>query len=148
MRGYLNTQVVDQRNDPGYRPGVKPTKKTSKSTPKRTVAKASKPPLSDAALALVARRFKALSDPSRLALLQQLMAGERSVGDLARAVAMTHANVSRHLTLLTTEGLLARRKDGLFVHYSIADPCVEQLCELVCTSLTKRFDGARGALPD
>lgn len=130
---------------------MKPTKKPPKSTPTRPATKASKtakPPLSDAALALVARRFKALSDPSRLALLQQLMAGERSVGDLAQAVAMTHANVSRHLTLLTAEGLLARRKDGLFVHYSIADPCVEQLCELVCTSLAKRFDGARDMLPD
>ncbi|MBL8767144.1 MAG: winged helix-turn-helix transcriptional regulator [Planctomycetes bacterium] len=104
--------------------------------------------MSDAALALVARRFKALSDPSRLALLQRLMSGECSVGDLAQSLSMTHANVSRHLTLLTAEGLLARRKDGLFVHYSIADPCVEKLCELVCTSLAKRFDGARDALPD
>ncbi len=118
---------------------------------KKPSPKPSKPPkapLSDAALALVARRFKALSDPSRLALLQRLMAGESSVGELAAAVAMTHANVSRHLTLLTAEGLLARRKDGLFVHYSIADPCVEKLCELVCASLAKRFDGARDALPD
>lgn len=122
-------------------------KSVSKSPPTKS-AKGSKPALSDAALALVARRFKALSDPSRLALLQQLMAGERSVGELAQAVGMTQANVSRHLTLLTTEGLLARRKDGLFVHYSIADPCVEQLCELVCASLAKRFDGARDALPD
>lgn len=119
-----------------------PKKPTSKP------AKAAKPPLSDAALALVARRFKALSDPSRLALLQRLMSGECSVGDLAQSLSMTHANVSRHLTLLTAEGLLARRKDGLFVHYSIADPCVEKLCELVCTSLAKRFDGARDALPD
>jgi DNA-binding transcriptional ArsR family regulator len=86
-------------------------------------------------LALVAERFKVLAEPARLQLLQALMQGERSVGELADVTGLTQANVSKHLQLLLAQGLVARRKDGLFVHYQIADESVFKLCELVCTRL-------------
>ena len=94
-------------------------------------------PLNDAALEIVAHRFALLAEPMRLRLLQALFAGEKSVGELVEATAGTQANVSRHLQALTRAHLLARRKDGAQVFYSIADPTIYKLCELVCGSLKK-----------
>jgi DNA-binding transcriptional ArsR family regulator len=103
--------------------------------------------LSPQALELVAQRFRALSDPSRLALLQALMEGERTVGELCAVCPCSQANVSRHLALLFEEGILSRRKEGQHVHYSIADATIQRLCELVCGSLSRRLDDLRDEFP-
>jgi DNA-binding transcriptional ArsR family regulator len=47
----------------------------------------------------------------------------------------SQANVSRHLSLLYQEGLLARRKEGTTVYYSIGDASVEDLCKIVCARI-------------
>jgi ArsR family transcriptional regulator len=91
--------------------------------------------LSDTALNLVARRFKALSEPIRLQLVMAVMAGEKSVGELVELSGAHQANVSRHLHTLADAGLLKRRKEGLHVFYSIADSTIFDLCELVCGSV-------------
>jgi DNA-binding transcriptional ArsR family regulator len=96
-------------------------------------------PLSTEALQLVAARFKVLSDPMRLRILQALEAGETSVSALTEAVESTQPNVSKHLKLMQDAGLLARRQEGNTVYYSIADPTVFDLCEVVCSSLQERF---------
>lgn len=91
------------------------------------------------ALQLVAARFKVLSDPMRLRILQNLEAGETSVTALTEAVESTQPNVSKHLKLMQDAGLLARRQEGNTVYYSISDPTVFELCEVVCSSLQERF---------
>ena len=84
----------------------------------------------------VAQRFKVLSDPHRLQLLNQLMAnGEMCVMDLMEATHQRQANVSKHLTSMAREGILQRRKQGLNVYYSISDPSIHGLCLLVCGRL-------------
>jgi len=93
----------------------------------------------EAALPLVAARFKVLSDPMRLRILQLLEDGETSVTALAEAVQSTQPNVSKHLKILQDAGMLARRQEGNAVFYSIADESVFQLCEVVCSSLQERF---------
>lgn len=98
-----------------------------------------KPPLSDEALDLVARRFAVLSEPMRLRLIQALFAGEKNVNTLVEEVGGTQANVSRHLGTLTQAHILSRRKEGLQVYYAICDPSIHKLCELVCGSLEKQF---------
>jgi DNA-binding transcriptional ArsR family regulator len=100
-------------------------------------AMARKVPLSEGALELVAHRFAVLSEPMRLRLIQALFEGERSVGDLVAATGGTQGNVSRHLQTLTQAHVLTRRREGLQVFYSIADPSIFRLCELVCGSLEK-----------
>lgn len=92
------------------------------------------------ALDKVAAYFQALAEPSRLALLNELRNGERNVGELAQATGFTVANVSRHLALLASHGLVARDSRGTSVYYRIADPAVYQLCDLVCGSLARRFE--------
>lgn len=95
--------------------------------------------LSDEALGLVARRFAILSEPMRLRLLHSLIDGEKSVNTLVEATGGTQANVSRHLQTLADAGLVRRRKEGLQVFYSVADPSIFELCELVCGSLEKQL---------
>jgi ArsR family transcriptional regulator len=96
--------------------------------------------MTDEALALVARRFAVLAEPTRLRLLHLLFAGEKNVNALVELTGGTQANVSRHLQTLTQAHLLTRRKEGLQVFYAIADPTIFQLCELVCGSLEKQLN--------
>lgn len=102
--------------------------------------KPSRPIPSPEALELVAARFKMLAEPMRLRLLHALHDGELSVTQLVEATAATQANVSKHLGLMVDAGLLRRRKDGLNVFYSITDPIVFELCDLVCSRLQAEFD--------
>jgi len=97
------------------------------------------------ALAQVAGYFQALSEPTRLALLNLLRGGERNVGDLAQLSGFTAANVSRHLALLTQHGLVTRDSRGTSVYYRIADESVYALCDLVCGSVARQLEAqARG----
>lgn len=96
-------------------------------------------PLSKGALELVARRFAVLSEPMRLRLIHALFDGEMNVNALVEVTGGTQTNVSRHLQTLTHANILARRKEGLQVFYTIADPSIVKLCELVCGSLEKQF---------
>jgi len=100
------------------------------------------PKLSDAAIELIAARFHALSEPTRLKLLMALEDGEKNVTELVNMTGATQTNVSRQLGVLTTAGLLSRRKRGLSVLYRIADPGIFDLCGHVCKSLQKRITQA------
>lgn len=102
--------------------------------------------LPDEMVESVARRFRLLGEPARLRLLQLLEAKEHSVNELAEKLQGNQANVSRHLTALYEGGLLNRRPDGTSVYYSIADPLVGQLCELVCNSTEEKMRRELNAL--
>src|SRR5436190_20092789 len=72
----------------------------------------------------LARIGKALSSPHRLELLELLAQGERTVEALANESSLSIANASQHLQGLKAAGLVESRKQGLFVHYRLADPSV------------------------
>jgi ArsR family transcriptional regulator len=105
-----------------------------------------KPALSRDALDLVAQRFRALGDPTRLALLQALFEKERTVQELCGLTGTTQANASKHLALLLERGLVARRRDGSFTRYRIADTTLVELCRLVCDSLAERHETVHASL--
>ncbi|MEQ1840907.1 MAG: metalloregulator ArsR/SmtB family transcription factor [Verrucomicrobiales bacterium] len=96
--------------------------------------------LSDAALELIATRFRALSEPMRLRLLNLLMQGEHSVGQLVEATGSSQANVSKHLTLLREAGMVGTRKEGITSICFIADPIVNELCEMMCSRLREEME--------
>ena len=96
--------------------------------------------LPDEALAQVAAYFQALSEPTRLQILNLLRQQERSVGELAELCGYSSANISRHLALLTQRGLVARESRGNSAIYSIADKSVYALCDLVCGSIALQFE--------
>jgi DNA-binding transcriptional ArsR family regulator len=101
-------------------------------------------PLPDELVELVAQRFRVLSEPTRIKLLDRLREGEASVLELTSAIGTTEQNVSKHLGVLRRAGIVGRRKEGNFSFYSIADDGVFRLCEDVCGSLQKQFDALRG----
>jgi DNA-binding transcriptional ArsR family regulator len=102
--------------------------------------------LSDAALQMIADRFKVLAEPMRLRILHALWDGEITVGEIIAATGGLQANVSKHLGILQQAGLVSRRKDGLNVYYRICDETVFELCEVVCASLHDRLATQIGEL--
>jgi len=64
--------------------------------------------------------LKALSNRHRLLIICQLIDGERSVGELAAVLSLRDSTVSQHLALLRKDGLVAARRDGQTIYYSIA----------------------------
>jgi len=95
--------------------------------------------LSPELLAGIADRFKALAEPTRLQLLQCLRAGDATVSDLVERTGLTQANVSKHLQLLLGLGFVARRKEGLYAIYTLADQDVFRLCDLMCGRMEREL---------
>jgi DNA-binding transcriptional ArsR family regulator len=95
---------------------------------------------------VIAERFKAFAEPSRLQILHALRDGERTVSDLVEQTGMGQANVSKHLQQLMSCGLVARRKEGLYAHYSLADRDVLKLCDLMCGRLERETKARKKAL--
>jgi ArsR family transcriptional regulator len=83
----------------------------------------------------VAERFKALGEPARLRILNALREGEAAVGELVETTGLNQANLSKHLQLLHGLGFVQRRKEGLYVYYSLADKGIFQLCDIMCGRL-------------
>jgi DNA-binding transcriptional ArsR family regulator len=88
--------------------------------------------LAPALIPVVAARFKALSDPGRLAILAALQDGERSVSELVEATGRSQPNVSQQLAGLARAGFVACRREGTFAYYRSADPYVARICRAVC----------------
>jgi ArsR family transcriptional regulator len=103
--------------------------------------------LSDEALELVAARFRLLGDATRLRLLRELLQGECPVLELAERVGLPQPTVSKHLSLLRSEGIVARRQQRLQAFYSVKDTSVAALCDIVCLGLAKRLTSHLAALP-
>lgn len=87
--------------------------------------------LTDADLEKVAGQFRLLGEPMRLKILQALCAKPLTVGEIVDATGATQSNISRHLSLLKSAGIIEREKDGLFVYYAMSNPLTLKLCELV-----------------
>ena len=92
---------------------------------------------------MIAERFRVLSEPTRIKLLDRLRGGESSVAQLTQLIGTTQQNVSKHLALLQRAGLVARRRQGNFAYYRIADESVHALCDAVCSSLQERAESLR-----
>jgi DNA-binding transcriptional ArsR family regulator len=100
-------------------------------------------PLTQAQLALIAGRFKALGEPSRLQILQSLRLGERTVSEILEATGLGQANVSKHLQVLHSAGFVERRKDGVNTWYRLADQDVLRLCEIMCGRMERETAARR-----
>ncbi len=100
-------------------------------------------PLTPTQLHLIADRFKALAEPSRLEILNALRDRERTVSELLGATGLGQANASKHLQVLHAAGFVERRKEGVNIRYRLADPAVLRLCELMCGRLEKEAAAAR-----
>jgi rhodanese-related sulfurtransferase/DNA-binding transcriptional ArsR family regulator len=75
----------------------------------------------------LARLGKSLASPHRVEFLELLAQSERTVESLADETGLSLQNASQHLKVLRGAGLVESRKEGLYVHYRLADPEVFQL---------------------
>ena len=84
--------------------------------------------------------LKALANRHRLLIICQLIDAERSVGQLAEFLGIRDSTVSQHLALLRKERLVAARRDGQTIWYSIssgpARELVETLYRVYCAPIT------------
>jgi DNA-binding transcriptional ArsR family regulator len=94
-------------------------------------------------LELVAGHFRALAEPTRLAILHALADGERTVSELVEATGLGQGNLSKHLQQLHLGGFVCRRREGLFVYYNLADKDVLALCEIMCNRIEQGIDTSK-----
>lgn len=78
-------------------------------------------------LALKAKLFRGFSDPSRLAILESLRDGPRTVSELVDATGLSQSNASNHLSCLLDCGLVTRQPRGRFADYRLRDSRVHAL---------------------
>jgi DNA-binding transcriptional ArsR family regulator len=95
-------------------------------------------PLPDPLVELIAQRFRLLSEPTRIKLLDALRDGPATVTELQVATGASQQNISKHLGMLVDSGMVRRVKDGNRAYFSIADRSLLELCEQVCGSLRRQ----------
>lgn len=80
---------------------------------------------------LHAHLCKALAHPTRLLIIDELRDGPRSVGDLVEELGLRQSNLSQHLGILRSQGLVISRRDGQAVYYRLRDARVTQAFDLL-----------------
>lgn len=84
----------------------------------------------------VAGVFRALADPTRRQILQDLRAGELTAGEIAARFPISGPSISRHLGVLKGAGLVLERRDGNRIHYRLVEErlalCVGEFLSAVC----------------
>jgi ArsR family transcriptional regulator len=75
--------------------------------------------------------FQALAHPTRIAILEQLRDGELSAGVIIERLGMEQANVSQHLAVLRSKQIVVNRKVGNQVFYSVRDPLIIEVLNLM-----------------
>ena len=74
---------------------------------------------------------RALADPKRLCVLESLAEGELSVSELSTRVGCPIPNMSQHLAVLRSAGLVATRREGSTIYYRLSDPRVLEAYQLL-----------------
>jgi DNA-binding transcriptional ArsR family regulator len=92
--------------------------------------------------------FQALAHPTRIAILELLAAGELSAGVLIEKLGMEQANVSQHLAVLRAKQLVSNRKAGNQVFYSVRDPIIVEVLNLMRTYFHANLKEALGMLDE
>lgn len=88
---------------------------------------------------LQAEVLKTLASPRRLEILHAIAAGPMEVGRLAKAIGASQPNVSQHLAVLRSAGLVEAERNGREVRYRLADPDVMVACGLMRSVLERRL---------
>lgn len=92
--------------------------------------------------------FQALAHPTRIAILEYLGDRELSAGALIEKLVMEQANVSQHLAVLRAKQLVVNRKVGNQVFYSVRDPILIQVLQLMRTYFHAHLKEAMGMLDE
>lgn len=94
---------------------------------------------------LHARICKALADPTRLLIINELRNGRRSVGEIADELQISQPNASRHLALLRDRGLVTTQRAGSTIFYTLTSKKVVQAVDLLREFMAEEL-GAPGGV--
>jgi len=75
--------------------------------------------------------FQALAHPTRIAIIEVLREGELSAGTIIERLALEQANASQHLAILRGRQIVSSRKEGNQVFYSLRDPLLNELMDIM-----------------
>ncbi len=89
---------------------------------------------------LQANLCQAMSNPVRIHLVHLLREGPRRVGDLVQITGIDPATVSRNLGVLKSSGILAARREGKDMYYSIVNPKITEVCDLMRQVLAEQAE--------
>lgn len=90
---------------------------------------------------------KGFADPKRLILINALRDGERSVSDLCKTTGISQSNASQHLSILKSKGLVANRREGQRVFYSVTSPKINEALDLLREVMADQIQLSVGATP-
>lgn len=91
-----------------------------------------------------AKVFKALCDPKRLAILEQLRSGEKCACILLEPMDLTQSGLSYHMKILCDSGLVVSRQEGKWTHYRLSRTGRDKAVELLLAITTPEADQADG----
>ncbi len=96
-------------------------------------------------MSIAIRRLKAdilqaVAHPTRIAIVEELQRGEMTTGGLIARLGLDQANASQHLAILKTRQIVAHRKEGSQVFYSLRDPAMGELIDLLTKMCKRRLE--------
>ena len=92
--------------------------------------------------------FKALAHPARIKILECLREGERPAGEILEALGLEQSNGSQHLAVLRHRNILQARREGTSVYYSVRDPVLFQVLDLLRRYFYEHLSELRGMLEE
>lgn len=92
--------------------------------------------LNEIELIALSKKFKILSEPSRLKILKSLVNEEKCVSEIIFETKLLQANVSKQLKILYTAGILESRAEGLMRYYKVVDDTVIRICNSLCEDIS------------
>jgi DNA-binding transcriptional ArsR family regulator len=88
--------------------------------------------LSDIEVDELSKKFRLLSEPSRLKILRALFSGEKCVNEIIKETGLLQANVSKQLKALNDLNIVTCRSEGLQRYYRVIDPKILGICNTLC----------------
>lgn len=92
--------------------------------------------------------FKALAHPLRISILDALRTGELTVNEISQRFGVEPANASQQLAVLRNKGIVATRKEGSNVYYSVSDQAIFKLLDAAREIFNNHLIGVRGMLEE
>ena len=84
-----------------------------------------------------------MGNAKRLEIINILGESELTVGDIAEKMGVRMANLSQHLSIMKSKGILLSRRDGVNIYYRISNPKVVQACSLMTEVLMEQMETQR-----
>ena len=89
---------------------------------------------------LHAEMCKVFSNPIRLEILNLLRGGELSVSDLIKKTELTQVNISQHLSIMKSRGIVNSRRNGLNIYYKLSNPKIIKAFDIIREILSERLE--------